>query len=122
MKDHKLTFERSQDLLSQRFKLESAEHWFSIIPQILPLHFKEEWDVKIIPPFSGAITRFYISYNDRFVSVYLDWYDRLGIFKKPYYEIYDGEDTKRYSLDNTDEMMSDIDQILNGTSLEDLSF
>ena len=35
-------------------------NWSKKLPSF---HFDKEWDVKIIPPFQGAIIRFYISYN-----------------------------------------------------------
>jgi len=108
------------ELEMQRGIIEGKEKWRELSQQIPPLHFKEEWDVKIIPPFAGAVARFNITYKDKFVSVYLDWYERLGWFGSPYYELYDGEDTIRYALNQTNEMMDDIDKILNGSSVYEL--
>lgn len=100
-----------------RSKVENTEKWDEIIPEIPAINFKKEWSVKIVPPFRGAVARFYIDYNNRHVSVYLDWYDQLGFVGQPYYEVYDGTDTSRYLLNETDEMMFDIDRVLNGEPL-----
>nr|DAN90730.1 MAG TPA: hypothetical protein [Bacteriophage sp.] len=49
------------------------------VGQKLPaFHFDKEWDVKIIPPFAGAIIRFVIDYKGKHVSVYFDAYSELG--------------------------------------------
>ena len=108
------------ELEMQRDIIEGKEGWKLISQQIPPLHFKEEWDVRIIPPFAGAVARFYIAYNNKFVSVYLDWFDRLGMVGHPYYEIYDGEDTIRYAFNQSDKMMNDINKILDGSSINEL--
>ena len=49
--------------------------WANELPA---LHFDKEWDVKIIPPFAGAIIRFCINHNGKYVSVYFDGYSELG--------------------------------------------
>lgn len=100
-----------------RRSVERDEQWETWCKCIPALHFKQEWEVKIIPPFMGAMVRFYINYNNKHVSVYLDCYGRLGCVDIPYYEMYDGEDTHRYIMSNNgdiDQMMDDIDKVLNG--------
>jgi len=96
-----------------RSKVESAEKWNDIISKVPMLNFKKEWDVKIIPPFAGAVVRFTINKDGvQVCSIYLDWYDRLGICGSPYYELYPFEyDTKRYSLEETKELIDDINTI-----------
>lgn len=82
-------------------------------------HFDKEWDVKIIPPFAGALTRFTISYNGKWVSVYFDAYSALGwVYDDednplPYFECYNGENTYRYLLDESEQMMRDVRNYLN---------
>ena len=101
----------------ERRSIERKEQWETWGKCIPALHFKPEWEVKIIPPFMGAMVRFYINYNNKHVSVYLDCYGRLGCVDIPYYEMYDGEDTHRYIMSNNgdiDQMMDDIDKVLNG--------
>ena len=76
--------------------------WRGEIPSI---KFKQEWEVRIIPPFAGAIVRFVVDG----VSVYLDCYDILGCFGEPYWEIYPYEgDTYRCKMNNVDELLEAI--------------
>lgn len=90
--------------------------WSNKLPAF---HFDEEWDVKIIPPFSGAIIRFTISHNEKGVSVYFDAYSELGLMYDdneepiPYFEYDDGINTYTYPLDEADQMMEDIRKFLN---------
>ena len=105
-----------------RSVIEHEEQWKSWCSEIPAFHFKEEWEVKIIPPFMGAMARFWIDHNGRHVSVYLDCYNNLGFVGVPYYEIYDGDsnDTYRYimsSKEDMDQMMIDIDRLLNGEKI-----
>ena len=102
-------------IISKYESLQECRKWGSIIPA---LHFEKEWDVKIIPPFGGAVIRFCIGYNDKHVSVYFDGYSELGLMYDdegnpiPYFEYYDGEDCHRYYIDGSEEMMSDIKNFL----------
>lgn len=102
--------------------------------EIPALHFKPEWDVKITPPFGGAMMRFVVIHNGRYVSVYCDYYSNLGIYRgaeewfqdkhcEPYWEMYprtykrdDGEetDTMRFDLSDTEGLIKNIEQELNG--------
>lgn len=96
--------------------LRETKKWVKELPA---LHFEKEWDVKIIPPFGGAIIRFHINHNGKHVSVYFDAYSELGWMKDedgnpiPYFEYYNGEDTCRYYIDEADQMMKDIKKYLN---------
>ena len=63
--------------------------WVGEIPFI---KFPSDWEVQIIPPFGGAVARFCVKKGDKQVSIYLDCYERLGIFGEPYWEIYPYED------------------------------
>lgn len=95
--------------------LQECRGWCARIPA---LHFEKEWDVKIIPPFGGAVIRFCIDHNGKHVSVYFDGYSELGyVLDKndkpiPYFEYYDGEDCHRYWIDESEEMMADIKNFL----------
>ena len=95
------------------YKCEELQEYRKWMKEIPALHFEKEWDVKIIPPFGGAIIRFHITHNDKFVSVYFDAYDRLGFVGKPYFEFYDGEECYRYLLNESEKMMDDIKSFLN---------
>tara|TARA_R110000772_G_scaffold5454_4_gene19491 strand:+ start:5238 stop:5594 length:357 start_codon:yes stop_codon:yes gene_type:complete len=99
----------------KRITLENEEKWPSIIEEVPSINFDAEWGVRIIPPFGGAVGRFWImkafkdSKDERVVSVYLDWYDTLGYFGNPYYELYPWEgDIKRYALTETKQLEADI--------------
>lgn len=109
----------SADYILTRSSIEAAEEWRSWGKKLPWLKFKPEWEVLIIPPFLGALTRFAIR-NDtgKQVSVYFDGYAKLGLMYEgetpiPYFEAYpiDGN-TRRYLLSETDQMMTDIEQEL----------
>jgi hypothetical protein len=95
-----------------RYEVERSEKWRDWCPQIPKLHFKEEWEVKIIPPFGGAIARFTVSYNHKHCSIYLDCYSRLGLVDEPYWEIYCDGECARFFLNEHEEMMEHIQNCL----------
>ena len=103
-------------MLSKVEQMHDFRGWARKLPAF---HFDKEWDVTIIPPFTGAIIRFVIDYNGKHVSVYFDAYSELGwMYDKdeqpiPYFEYYDGEDAHRYYLDESEQMMNDIRNFLN---------
>ena len=103
-------------MLSKVEQMHDFRGWSHKLPAF---HFDKEWDVKIIPPFAGAIIRFVIDYNGKHVSVYFDAYSELGWMYDedeqpiPYFEYYDGVDTHRYYLDESEQMMTDIREFLN---------
>lgn len=97
------------------YKVESDYHWREWIHKIPSIHFKPEWEVRIIPPFGGAIARFYVEYNGKSISCYLDCYDQLGLFGEPYWEIYPYEDdVYRCKMNNTQELIEKIQEALEG--------
>lgn len=98
-----------------RCEVERSEKWSEWDRKMPKLHFKPEWGVKIIPPFGGAIVRFTIDYGGKYVSVYFDAYNRLGIMNQPYWEVYDFHDGPfRFYEYETDEMMAYITSVLEG--------
>lgn len=103
-------------LISKYESLQEYRKWMKEIPA---LHFEKEWDVKIIPPFGGAVIRFCIDYNGKHVSVYFDAYSELGWVVDenknpiPYFEYYDGEECYRYYMYESEQMMEDIKDFLN---------
>lgn len=108
------------DLILERSVIESKEEWRSKWVKEIPyLHFDADWEVKIIPPFAGALARFIVKKGDKTVSVYFDGYSQLGWMYDendnpiPYFEIYPyHDDVKRYYIDETEEMLNDIRAIL----------
>ena len=103
-------------LISKYEALQEHRKWMREIPV---LHFEKEWDVRIIPPFGGAVIRFAVDYNGKHASVYFDGYSVLGYMEDedgkliPYFEFYDGEDCRRYYMYETEQMMEDIKNFLN---------
>lgn len=57
------------------------------------INFPSDWLIQIIPPFGGAMVRFRVILPDgRRKSVYADFYDNLGYYGSPYWEIYPVDD------------------------------
>lgn len=82
--------------------------------QIPCLKFNSEWNVQIIPPFSGAVIRFYLyKDNELKASVYLDCYDRLGVMGFPYWEVYNFYDEpERFEMNDTERLIEYLNDIM----------
>ena len=87
------------------------------------IRFKPEWDVRIIPPFGGAMMRFTVDHGGKHISVYCDFFDALGLFGAPYWEMYPRTyasagspytDAMRFPLDDTQGLVENIDAELRG--------
>lgn len=95
--------------------------WSKKIPS---LKFKPHWGVTIIPPFMGALIRFWVKNRKRNVSVYLDVDSNLGYFGGPYWEVYnpnfkeglDGDGIKRFAFNQSAKMMKHIEKVLDGNN------
>jgi hypothetical protein len=74
-----------------RYEVERAEDWHSWIDKIQPFELRQDYTIKVIPPFAGAVTRFHIGHisSDRTISIYFDGSDNLGVVGYPYYEAYE---------------------------------
>ena len=85
--------------------------WTSKIPRV---RFDPEWDVRAVPPFSGALVRYQVRHDGAFVSIYLDGDQSLGCWDGPYWEVhpYDG-DVWRCDLDETDALVGAIRESIN---------
>lgn len=80
------------------------EKWINEIPYIeLPKGYK----FAPMPPFNGAVARFLVARPDGYrISVYLDCYDELGFFGKPYWEVYPyQDDVGRCEMNDTEELV-----------------
>lgn len=100
--------------MNARHAIEEIYEWEKWQEEIPYLNFKPEWKVKVVPPFRGAIARFYVDYNDNFVSIYLDCYNELGYVGQPYWEIYPNyqNENERFYINETDELLEAIDKSL----------
>ena len=84
-----------------------TREWIKKIPYI---KFPADWEVQIVPPFSGAIARFGI--NNK-VSVYLDGYDILALVGEPYWEVYPHKgDVYRCAMNDVDDLIMAIQESL----------
>lgn len=86
--------------------------WMNEIP-FIPIY--KDWEIKVIPPFCGAVVRFLVREpGGDDISVYLDCYDILGRFGSPYWEIYpaaDG-DVERYKMEDVDGLLDGLERAL----------
>lgn len=103
-----------------RYTLEKREKWRDIMNRIPFIQFPNNWQVQITPPCGGAVVRFRVK---RFnikpdepedISIYLDWFGRLGCVQEPYWEIFPDKDGNnlRFLLNETDEMLKAIQESL----------
>lgn len=90
--------------------------WVDRLPYI---KFPSSWDVKIIPPFAGAMVRFIAARGGRLVSVYLDVDGSLGFECDadgeftPYWEACPyGDDVFRCPMADTDALVAAIERQL----------
>jgi hypothetical protein len=103
------------DFGRMKISLEYDKHFQSTkwIDEIPYLNFPNDVEVKVIPPFAGAVVRFVVRKGKNTVSVYLDCYNILGIFNEPYWEIYPYyEDVYRCPMNETDDLMEKIEEAL----------
>lgn len=98
--------------------LSKVLEWDAHIWEIPYLKFPADWEVKLMPPFMGAMLRFHVkkpgmSEQDT-VSVYLDVADVLGIVGQPYWEIYPAShgDTERILLTHSEDLLPAIGEAL----------
>lgn len=88
------------------------QEWIKEIPY---LSFPTEWKIKMVPPFMGALVRFYIQFKEAHVSIYLDCYDHLGYVGEPYWEIYPDKagENDRYLMNDTEGLLKAISDSIN---------
>ena len=92
-------------LTLERLGLETYEEWQMWRERIPVMHFDPEWDVRIIPPTTGAIVRFLVNG----LSIYLDCYARLGTLSEPYWELYPyGNDVGRFLMADVEGLFAAI--------------
>lgn len=101
---------KSWELISNVSKEYEWEKWKDEIPY---LQFQNDWQVRAVPPFGGAIIRYNIKKDNSFVSIYLDCYDQLGYCGQPYWEIYPyADDVYRCYMNDTKELLKAIKKSL----------
>lgn len=100
-----MKFEMKFDKIRLSGELEESMEWHHWSNEIPFIKFDSDWEVKIIPPFAGAVVRFLVKKNDKQVSIYLDCYDILGYHNSPYWEVYPVKfegytDTARFNIND----------------------
>lgn len=99
------------ELLTAKSKIEATENWRGNSRLIPFIKFKPDWEVKMVAPFGGAMARFMVKYNEKIVSVYLDFFDNLGCFGEPYWEVYPvNGDTARHAMADVDGLLESISE------------
>jgi hypothetical protein len=105
----------SDDYWLARPQLERRENWRTIAGEMPYLRFPRDWEVAVVPPFGGAVARFWVRKGAAQVSVYADYYERLGCWSEPHWEIYPSaeDDNERFSIaTESDEMLKAITKSL----------
>lgn len=99
----------------RRYKVEQDQDWKGEIVRIPWLHFRGDWQVRIIPPFGDAVIRFQVVLPSGMLkSVYMDSRHSLGVWgnlstPEPYWEVYPYQgDVGRCALDDTIMLMEMI--------------
>jgi hypothetical protein len=103
------------ELQLQRDDIERREKWRDLMWTMPFISFKDDWEVAVTPPFSGAIARFRVrkrgSKSQNAVSVYFDVYDRIGIENQPYWEVHPvNGDCGRCYRDDVEKLLKMIEQ------------
>jgi hypothetical protein len=120
-----MTPDEEVDKKLARYKIEQEQDWRGEIVRIPWLHFRGDWQVRIIPPFGDAVIRFQVVLpSGALKSVYMDSRNSLGVWGslttvEPYWEVYPYQgDVGRCDIDDTimlmemiqDETMGDEDE------------
>lgn len=96
---------------------EKSFKWREWVFKIPSINFPSHWNVKIIPPFAGAMIRFMVSTEKmkkkESISVYLDCYNMLGYMPEPYWEAYSpssSDSPERFFMKDVNKLISYINK------------
>ena len=105
----------------ERYNVENEQDWRGEIVRIPWLHFRGDWQVRIIPPFGDAVIRFQVILpSGTLKSVFMDSRNSLGMWGnlatcEPYWEVYPYQgDVGRCDLADTIMLMEMIQDETNG--------
>ncbi len=105
----------------ERYNVENEQDWRGEIVRIPWLHFRGDWQVRIIPPFGDAVVRFQVILpSGTLKSIYMDSRNSLGIWgngtdAEPYWEVYPYKnDVGRCDINDTIMLMEMIQDETNG--------
>lgn len=109
-------------LYMKRHEVEREENWKERVEEMPYLRFHESWEVAVIPPWHGAMARFFVRRGEAHVSVYADFDSALGYVGEPYWEIFpsvDLEDCDRFLLNETEQLVYAIERSLRAQEARD---
>lgn len=91
-------------------QMENEFEWGKWAIEIPYIKWPSDWEVKAVPPFCGAIIRYWINTPRGKVSVYLDCYDLLGFFGSPHWEVYPNinGDNERFAMNDIEGLLQCI--------------
>lgn len=95
--------------------IEGEMEYYKWVKEIPFICFPDKYEVKIIPPFGGAVVRFLIQVKEHpelgTRSIYLDCYDILGSGGEPYWELFPCEtsDVFRCPMNDTQALLDALD-------------
>lgn len=95
-------------------QMEKEFEWRKWAKEIPFIKFPADWEIAIIPPFTGAIVRFLVNTPLRKgVSIYLDCYGMLGACYEPYWEVYPDKegDNSRFKINDIEGLLKCIEGI-----------
>ena len=95
------------DVFDAEQRISELSEWRKWMEEIPSFPTKEGWSIKPLPPFAGAVVRVGVTLaNGTYKSIYLDCYDRLGIYGEPYWEVHpvDG-DCGRCAMSDVEELV-----------------
>ena len=105
----------------KRYHVEQEQDWRGESVRIPWLHFRGDWQVRVIPPFGDAVIRFQVILPSGLLkSVYMDSRHSLGTWGdlatcQPYWEVYPYQgDVGRCALEDTIMLMEMIQDETNG--------
>ena len=110
-----------EELYKLRLAFEATDEfeWFKWLHKMPYISFPADWQIRIIPPYHGAIVRFLVSKVNLLnnVSVYLDCYDLLKPpYGEPYWEVHpygnNEDDVYRCPMNNVDDLLNAIEKSL----------
>ena len=112
-----LEVSRAETIVSTKYE------WRKWAREIPYLKVPDNWEIRAIPPFGGALIRYNIKCNNFVISVYLDAYDSLGCMDmKPYWEIHPSadDDCERFYMHEIDKLMDGLQRSFDAHKPEDI--
>ena len=101
-----------KELQRMREVVEKKERWYRHIEDIPYLNFPIVWNVKIIPPFGGALVRFLIMYNNKEITIKLSDLGYDMFYRGLVWEVHGLNKNLTFKLGKSKEMLATITKAL----------